>query len=421
MIKRFQIQNYKALRDVTLDLTRMHVLIGPNDSGKTSILEAIATLCRSVDYPLAQVFTGAWEGCDLVWKNKPDLPIFLSVTVKEDQLQFDYRISCKFLPKERNVYIHEERFERAEGPQVNLGTNNTISNVYRTAVLGNSAPDDIREVTRLVHDSLSGTHFYRWNPRLLALPVAPDSKRRFRMDSSGFGLALCLDDILGYDWERFADLMGRFRQIFKHIKTIRLLPEAAYRSPTDNQMEISTLEKADGKGIYFELADGQQVRASQASDGVLLVLAYLTVLYLPPPHQPRVVLVEEPENGIHPKRLQDVLKILRDLVQEQTQSQVILTTHSPYALDHFEPEEVSLCHKGEDGAVSIFRLSESQKVRELASIFTLGVIWTAEGDEALIQRDNSGWVSKEGAVPSRIRALCPTSQRPLIEADWGNT
>ena len=42
MITRFRVQNYKALRDVTLDLTPMHVLIGPNDSGKTSVLEALA-------------------------------------------------------------------------------------------------------------------------------------------------------------------------------------------------------------------------------------------------------------------------------------------------------------------------------------------------------------------------------------------
>ena len=109
------------------------------------------------------------------------------------------------------------------------------------------------------------------------------------------------------------------------------------------------------------------------SDGVLLVLAYLTIL------------VEEPENGMHPKRLQEVLGILRELVKEQSKTQVILTTHSPYVLDLFEPEEVSLCQMGEDGAVSVHRLSESQKVKEQAKIFTLGEIWTAEGDEALAQ------------------------------------
>lgn len=48
MIKRLEVQNYKALRDITLDLTPIHVLIGPNDSGKTSALEAITALCRSV-------------------------------------------------------------------------------------------------------------------------------------------------------------------------------------------------------------------------------------------------------------------------------------------------------------------------------------------------------------------------------------
>jgi predicted ATPase len=227
-------------------------------------------------------------------------------------------------------------------------------------------------------------HFYRWEPRFLALPVAPDTKRLFRMDSSGFGLALCLDDILGYDREQFIHLEDRFRAIFPQIKTIRLMQESAYRGLADDRLHMPMLEQADGKGIYFEFVNGQQVPASQTSDGVLLVLAYLTVLYLPPPYRPRVVLVEEPENGIHPKLLQDVLGILRDLIKEQTTSQVILTTHSPYVLDLFEPKEVSLCRMTADGSVSVHRLSESQTVREQLDIFTLGEIWTAEGDAALI-------------------------------------
>lgn len=41
MITPFRVQNYKALRDVTLNLTPIHLLIGPNDSVKTSLLEAM--------------------------------------------------------------------------------------------------------------------------------------------------------------------------------------------------------------------------------------------------------------------------------------------------------------------------------------------------------------------------------------------
>ena len=62
MITQFRVQNYKALRDVTLDLTPIHVLIGPNDTGKTSILDAVAALCRSVDHDAENTFTGIWDG-----------------------------------------------------------------------------------------------------------------------------------------------------------------------------------------------------------------------------------------------------------------------------------------------------------------------------------------------------------------------
>jgi predicted ATPase len=95
------------------------------------------------------------------------------------------------------------------------------------------------------------------------------------------------------------------------------------------------------------------------------------------------LLVEEPENGIHPERLQDVMSILRELVGEQSHTQLIMTTHSPYVVDMFKPEEVTLCRKQEDGSVAVRRLSESKTVSEQIDVFTLGEIWTGEGDEAL--------------------------------------
>jgi len=393
MITRLQVQNYKALHNVTLDLTPLHVLIGPNDTGKTSILEAMTALCRSVDYPLSQAFAGSWEGYDLVWQHTPDLPVSLRVEVEEEeQIQFEYQLSCTFAPSERTVRKHSEYFKHikeAHTVDMSLGRI-TDSGVYSVSAKSAGSTYEQKVAVDLVYRALSSVHLYRWDPRMLSLPVAPDAKHRFRMEVSGFGLALCLDDILGYDRSQFITLEQRLRDIFPQIKTIRLMQESAYRRPVDDSLQIPTLEQADGKGIYFELMNGHQVPASQTSDGVLLVLAYLTVLYLPPPYRPRVVLMEEPENGIHPKCLQDVLSILRDLVEEQTTSQIILTTHSPYALDLFKPEEVSLCHMTKDREVSVHRLSESRTVQEQIDIFTLGEIWTAEGDEALISPDKSG-------------------------------
>jgi predicted ATPase len=109
------------------------------------------------------------------------------------------------------------------------------------------------------------------------------------------------------------------------------------------------------------------------------------------PERPSLLLVEEPENGIHPKRLRDVLRILRDLVAQQSRTQVVFTTHSPYAVDLLEPNEVTLCTKRVDGSVEVKRMADSETVREQHSLFTLGEIWTAEGDETL---------ARDSAVPS---------------------
>src|SRR5207248_8570407 len=78
MIQRLKIENYKALRDVRIELTPLHVLIGPNDSGKTSVLEALAALCRSADQPLPNCFTGSWAGRDLVWHGATEPVVTLS-------------------------------------------------------------------------------------------------------------------------------------------------------------------------------------------------------------------------------------------------------------------------------------------------------------------------------------------------------
>jgi hypothetical protein len=52
-------------------------------------------------------------------------------------------------------------------------------------------------------------------------------------------------------------------------------------------------------------------------------------------------------------------------------------------LDLFEPNEVTLCTKMEDGAIAVTRLCDSEAVRKQAEVFTLGEIWTGEGDSAL--------------------------------------
>jgi len=383
MIKKLRVKNFKALRDIEIELTPIHVLIGPNDSGKTSILDVLAALCRSVDHKLSQAFLGSWKGTELVWAGNSQLPVTIEADF-DDVKVTGYGITVIFGTRERKVAIQSEFFKEKES------TIKLDEFVSRTWVLHQlthpewSSPhsDKLKRVRKLLED----VHYYRLNPSFLALPVAPDSNRRFRMESNGFGLSLLLDEILSFDRERFVQLERRFTKLFPHIKSIKLIQEEAFRAPVDNPNQVTILNKADGKGLYFQMKEsGQLIPASQASDGTLLVLAYLSILYLPEP--PRLLLFEEPENGIHPMRLRDILEILRKLVHEQSHTQVVLTTHSPYALDLFESEEVTLCTKLDNGEIKTTRLSDSSIVLKQLNVFTLGEIWTSEGDIKIAQSE----------------------------------
>jgi len=178
-------------------------------------------------------------------------------------------------------------------------------------------------------------------------------------------------------------LEAEFLKVFPEFASIKLEPCPAYQaSPGFVGRDIPSLQKAEGKRVGFELKESEAVLpASQASDGVLIVLAYLAVMHLPTP--PALILIEEPENGIHPKRLQEIVRILRALVEQNGHTQVLMTSHSPYLLDEFQPDEVTLCRKDRNGAVQARRLSEIEQVRSQLDVFSLGEIWTGEGDERL--------------------------------------
>jgi len=74
----------------------IHVLIVPNDSGKTDILKAIAALCRTVDHPISDSFTGPWDGEELVWRSTRNLSISMAASIELDEVAFEYDISFAF-------------------------------------------------------------------------------------------------------------------------------------------------------------------------------------------------------------------------------------------------------------------------------------------------------------------------------------
>ena len=378
MITRFRVQNYKALRDVTLDLTPVHVLIGPNDSGKTSLLESIEILSRSSDHPLREVICPTadrvWYQFEVSWE-----PFIGPIG------QYQITIYGDIHSNNGSPQCMDQKFLGTDGLSVEFGHGFNASlfedddhSRQRFLAQGMSLA-----LLSQIRDQLSGVQFYRFSPESLKMPVVLDARRQGRMEVNGLGLPQLLDEIRNHR-NRFDTLEQRFCEVFSYVESIELIVQDAFASSPTDHRQVQKSEYAAGKGIQFRLKNGKKLLAGDASDGMFLVLAYLALLNLPSP--PRLLLIEEPENGIHPGRLKEIIRILKQLVSEQSHTQVLLTTHSPYVVHEFTPEEVTLCFREPNGEVSTRRLSESKSVHELNDVFSLGEIWTIDGDHKLMEK-----------------------------------
>jgi hypothetical protein len=208
------------------------------------------------------------------------------------------------------------------------------------------------------------------------------------MDPDGFGLATLLDDILGFDPEQFIKLRSDFCGFFPQFRSVRIETEKAQQRVVESTGLYSANSHGIGKGIAFETKAGTTIRAQQASDGAMLFLGLLALIHSPRP--PKVLLIEEPEKGVYPKRLDEIVKLIKDL--EATPSggmipQIIMTTHSPYLLSFFQPEEVTLLSRRTDsGAVQARPLREAPNILErLGDDFFLGELWYNLSEEELFQ------------------------------------
>jgi predicted ATPase len=189
---------------------------------------------------------------------------------------------------------------------------------------------------------------------ILGAPVLPD----------GSGVVGIVDDLRtsGVGDEQIGRVDELLRRLSPHVRSI-----GAKRHPASG-----------GKELQFALRGGAVVPASQMSDGIVLAAGLVLISLW---SGSRRLLIEEPENGLHPRQLKVVADAIRSIAEDQG-AQVILTTHSPLLLNHFAAEEVVLVTRDESG-VHVRRMSDAQGLDELASEMALGELWYNVGDSNL--------------------------------------
>ena len=114
----------------------------------------------------------------------------------------------------------------------------------------------------------------------------------------------------------------------------------------------------------------QYFDASSLSDGTLRFIALATLFLQPEMHRPSVILVDEPELGLHPYALEMLAALVR---QASVPSQVILSTQSSRLLDHFEPDDVLVASRVNGGTV--LERQDPERLAKWLEDYSLGQLW----------------------------------------------
>ncbi len=364
MITRLEIEDFKAIRKVAIDLGPMTVLVGPNDSGKTTILQALDVLGRSgtlsIAIPNANIFDGNPE--DYFAERDRSRPIRIAIqgqTAAPSEAG-TYRYAVAIGARDHRISVVEEELwwngervylEVPGGKGVEHWTGESTLLKFKYGTSGGLYAAVLAE--------LPG-RYVAFSPQALARACRPDAA----FDADGSGLAALLQRMLNAPDRRPLEALDTgLRRLSPHVHNVAV----------DTQRTPGWVE------TFLALEPSRQgIAAREVSMGVLLATGYLALMH---GTKSQRFLVEEPENGVHPRALLAIVEVLRELAQ--TGRQVVLTTHSPILLNYMEPGDVRVVTRAADG-VHVTPITETPHFDERARDFDLGELWYAIGEDELV-------------------------------------
>jgi ABC-type branched-subunit amino acid transport system ATPase component len=236
--------------------------------------------------------------------------------------------------------------------------------LYIDATIGSSRPYlgrhgngtwNARQGDEGARKALLGSQLLRLEPDALrkSSQLIAEGQSLRLLDEHGAGLPAVYDAIITRDVNAYIAISKRLAELFPSVKSLNL------KNP--NQAT---------KALGVQLHDGTVIPADTMSEGLLYWLAYAALPYLEPT---ALLLIEEPENGLHPARIRDVMKVLREISQT---IQVVLATHSPLVINELEPHEVSVVTRGADGTKAVL-MKDTPNFAERSKAYSLGELWVS--------------------------------------------
>ncbi len=355
MINRIKIEGYKSIRNLDLELKPINILIGSNGVGKSNFL-SFFRLVNSIYEQRLQNYVGKQGGADnlLHFGRKQTNEIYGKVLFKES-LDSSHNNSYYFYlssTSESNLIIEKE----ASGYNTKWDNDERGYNIYESifeSLIKNSS--SFRNIyLKNYFESLKIFHFHDTGENSPLRSSSQISDNKYLKDNGQN-----LPAFLYYLQEKHPKY---FNRIEKTVKSIAPYFERFELSPDRLNESMIKLEwkEIDQPDSYFN--------ASHLSDGTLRFIALATLLMQP--NLPEVIIIDEPELGLHPFAINKLSGLIR---KASAKSQIIISTQSVNFVDNFEPEEIITVDR--ENNESVFNRLNSDNLNSWLSEYTIGDLW----------------------------------------------
>lgn len=377
MIEKLHLQNFKNHSDTCIRLGRLTALVGPNSAGKTSILQALNCLHR----------LGTEASSREVFRDEMD-PEVLACSGK-------YRFSIHLAGKESDIsWSVDVKISKSQGDENNRNENwqPEVSWIWNDQEDGVDSWTSIPFIQSAGHipNTLKRTVFLKAVGRNVSAPSYTEEIPP-RLNSDGTNLASLIAYLRTTEPERLKRLESHLKSVVPAVESVRtrpkMIPHRELRNLKIENTHVSYSEqrKLRADELLFDMIGAKGVPAHAVGEGTLIATGLLAALLGTEQKEPRLLLIDDIEQGLHPKAQRDLVAVLRRILDAHPKLQILFTTHSPYIVDELEAKETWLLATDENGTARTKRLSEHPDAARALGVLTTGEFWSAEGEEWVVE------------------------------------
>ncbi|HPG40587.1 MAG TPA: AAA family ATPase [bacterium] len=350
-LKKISIHGFKSIKKLEdFELNNLSILVGPNGAGKSNFVQFFELLNNIVKLRLQYYIKKKGGAEQFVYMgSKVTKKVYID-------LYFDvHSYSFNLVPTEKDSFIIEsETIYYSKNNQ--LFTPNLIG--YEESQLQSLTTNGPYEKwNQDVCSSISGWTVYHFHDTgdLADVKKIQAINNNEKLQPDAGNLAAFLYAMQKQHPESYNKILDIVKLVAPFIQEFKLRPIPG----NEDNIQFEWLQK--NSDFPFT--------ARHLSDGTLRFICLVTALLQPNP--PATIILDEPELGLHPyalARFADLVKIVSH------KTQVIISTQSSQLLDHFEPEDIIVVDRNDDGESTFKRLA-GEELKMWLEDYSLGEMW----------------------------------------------